>query len=82
MISSAEFDELLKRDDWELQWAIKHKEDPDNYTLDVPVFKEHCEKVLQDCETGMVLGEGWQGGMTREEWQKEKTYFEKVISYL
>jgi hypothetical protein len=74
--------EILDRDDWELQAVIKHKKDPVNFPLNTSYVKKWCRKMLQDCETGIALGEGWHGGMTREEWKNEKKYIKKILMEL
>ncbi len=74
--------ELMDKDDWELQWVIKHKQDPLHYSLDKSKFEMCCHEILCDCESGMILGENWHGGMTREEWQARKQYMEKVLHEL
>ena len=72
----------MERDDWELQLVLTHKRDPIGFPMDVSITRKTCNELLCDCESGMVLGENWHGGMTREEWKTRKEYIEKVLSEL
>ena len=78
-----DYTELLECDDFELRLVKAYKKDPIKYSLfSIIGMKKYCEEVLNDCETGMVLGENWHGGMTKEEWKLRKQYIEKVLSEL
>ena len=77
-----ELQELMKRDDWELQLVLRHKSDPIRFPMNIATAIKTCKEILCDCESGMVLGENWHGGMTREEWSKRKLYIGQVLNEL
>lgn len=81
-MSDTELQKLMEKDDWELQVVLAHKQDPCEFPMDVARFEKTCNEILCDCESGMVLGENWHGGMTREEWKSRKHYIEKVLHEL
>jgi len=74
-----DYTETFAHNDFELQLVIKHKQDPFNYPLNISYIKEFCEESLTLCETGIVLGENWHGGMSQEEWNSQKQYIEKIL---
>ena len=82
VMNTIETQKLMERDDWELQLVLAHKKDPIRFPMDVPSVRKTCNEILCDCESGMVLGENWHGGMTQEEWKIRKEYIEKVLSEL
>ena len=74
-----EVEEILAKDDWELQWIRKHKQSPLVYPIDRPKIVSYLNEILCDCESGMALGENWHGGMSRDEWKHRKEYIETVL---
>jgi hypothetical protein len=74
--------ELMERDDWELQLVIRHKSNPIEFPMNVSIAKKTCEEILCDCETGIIIGKNWHGGMTKGEWKNRKEYIKKVLDEL
>ena len=81
-MNKKELDELVETDDWLLQYVIRHNQFPNNYPLDKEKFKNSVMEDLCHCESGMYIGEGYHGGMTRKEWKNEKEYLLKVLTEL
>ena len=74
--------EIIDRDDFELEWVLRHKQNPDDYPLNIPEMQKMCNEILCHCECGMIIGENYHGGMTTEEWRNRKQYIEKVLNEL
>ena len=82
-MNNKELNELMKRDDWELEYLVRHKQNSNDYPItDKEKFKRCIMEDLCHCESGMYIGEGYHGGMTREEWKNKKEYLEKVLNEL
>ena len=82
IIKRKEMDEILKKDDWELEYLVRHKQNPNYYPLDREKFKQCVMENLRHCESGMYIGENYHGGMSREEWKSNYDYYKVVLKEL
>ena len=81
-MNNKELNELMKRDDWELEYLVRHKQNPNYYPLDREKFKQCVMENLRHCESGMYIGENYHGGMSREEWKSNYDYYKVVLKEL
>jgi hypothetical protein len=82
MITLLEMNEIMNLDDWEYHYLIKHKQNPIYYPLDEKKFKESILESLTVASSGMYIGEGFHGGMTREEWTSRYNYLNNILTLL